>query len=489
CAWVAVVTGGKLWKAPAAGGAPVTLCELPEPFSPAAGGAWRKDGRIVFCTGSGGLLEVGSKGGDPTSILEPVEGTEEDFHNVAALPDDKGLLFIVHRTEGFDQIDVLADGKRRQVIRLPGQSLSFPVYSPSGHILFRRSPTNAGIWALPFSLSRLEASGEPFLAVPDGALPSVASDGTLVYVHGNLAARSQLVWADRSGRVLGTIGPVQEQDPFPALSPDGVLLACAVTENDNRDIWIIDTVRETRTRLTFEDGRDALPVWSPSGDKVYYQWGASTDQFTIRMRSSDGTGEPVDLVKGWGPRLSPDGRFLLYDSHEGGAWNIWYLPLGSDGTPAGEPVHFLKSKSSDVGPALSPDGRYLAYFSDESGTDQVYIKRFPEGDGKWQASVSGGHWPRWSADGRTLYYASGQDILAVRVEAGSSLKLGTPERLFARPPSGVSVAFGWSSGFDLTADGERFVFLQASDEERETKPAGIMVAQNWYAEFSSQAGR
>jgi serine/threonine-protein kinase len=489
-AYVAFGAGGKLWKVASTGGTPTMLCELPDPFTPAAGGAWKKDGRIVFCTGSGDLFEVSSKGGDPSSILAPEAETEEDFHNVQALPGDRGLLFVVHRNEGFDQIDLLVNGKRRQVIRLPGQSISMPVYSPSGHILFRRSPTNPGIWALPFSLSKLEATGEPFLAVPDGALPSVASDGTLVYVHGNVAARSQLVWADRTGRVLGPIGPVQEQDPFPALSPDGRLVAIAVKENDNRDIWIIDTVRETKTRLTFEDGSDSNPMWSPSGEKIYYLSGSSTDQFTIRMRSADGSGEPIDVVKGWGPRLSRDGKYLFYDSHEGGTWNIWYVALGADGAAKGEPVHFLKSKATEAGPALSPDGRYLAYFSMESGEDEIYVKRFPEGDGKWQVSVSGGHWPNWSADGKTLYYADGDDLMAVPVETGSSLRLGSPQKLFTRTPCGVQLGFGWSPNFDLTADGERFVFVQAAGGEKEKQASlGITVAQNWYAEFRAAPER
>lgn len=484
-AWVGFGASGKLWKAPVSGGNAIMLCELPEPFNPAAGGAWRSDGRIVFCTGNSGLLEVGAQGGDPKSILEPEQEVEDDFHNVYNLPGDRGLLLVVHRKEGYDTIDLLVGGERRRLIQLPDQSLSMPVYSPSGHILYHREPTNPGIWALPFSLDKLETTGEPFLAVPEGALPSAGADGSLVYSRATLRTRTQLMWVDRTGREIGPLGPEEEQVPFPAISPDGRRVAIPVMENENRDIWIFDTVRATKTRLTFDEESETRPCWSPSGENIYYRWGNASDRYTIRMRAADGTGQPVDIAKGAFFSVSRDGRFLVYSSRESGEWNLWYVELGDDGLPAGDPVHFVDSKSIEYNPALSPDGRYIAYISDESGREEIYVRRFPEGDGKWQVSVNGGQWPRWKPDGTELYYAEKQKVMAVPVETtASSIRLGSPEALFERAPSGIQLAFGWPDGFDVAADGEKFIIVEAAGaEERPQGSLGITVVQNWFAEF------
>ncbi|MFH1279125.1 MAG: protein kinase [Candidatus Eisenbacteria bacterium] len=488
--WVGFGASGKLWKAPVSGGNAIMLCELPEPFSPAAGGAWRSDGRIVFCTGNGGLLEVGAQGGDPTVVLEPDKEVEDDFHNVCDLPGDRGLLFVVHRKEGYDTIDLLAGGVRRRVVQLPSQELSMPVYSPSGHILYHREPTNPGIWALPFSLSKLEPTGEPFLAVPEGALPSVGADGTLVYSRGTLRTKTQLVWVDRTGRELGTLGPAEDQTPFPSISPDGRRVAIPIRENENRDIWIFDTVRETKTRLTFDEESETRPQWDPTGRRIYYRWGDASDRYTIRMRTADGTGAPVDIANGGFFTVSPDGKYLLYSSRESGEWNLWYVPLGEDGLAAGDPVHFVDSKAIEYTPALSPDGRYVAYISDESGREEIYVKRFPEGDGKWQVSVNGGHWPQWNPDGTELYYVEKQTVMAVPVEAtSSSIRLGSPEALFERAPSGIQLAFGWPDGFAVTEDGEKFIILKAAGgDERPRGSLGITVVQNWYSEFRPKSG-
>ena len=120
--WVAYGEGKKLWKIPAAGGPATLLCQIEETFNAASGGAWGEDGRIVFTTEAAGLLAVSAQGGDPTVILTPDAENEEDFHNVSPLPGDKGLLFVVHRQQGYDTIDIFAGGKRHRVLQLPGQS-------------------------------------------------------------------------------------------------------------------------------------------------------------------------------------------------------------------------------------------------------------------------------------------------------------------------------------------------------------------------------
>ncbi len=485
--WIGYGAAGKLWKVRVTGGAPVLLCELEDGFSPAAGGAWGDNGRIVYCTGNAGLLEVSAQGGDPVPILEPEAEIEVDFHNVSRLPDDRGHLYVVHRKEGYDTIELLVNGERRQIIRVEEQELDTPAYSPSGHIIYRRSPNNAGIWALPFSLSALEVTGEPFLAVPEGDIPSVSMDGSMIYVKGFVARNTQLLLTDRNGKQTGSIGSPANQRPFPSFSPNGQLIAVALRENENRDIWIHDTIRGTITRLTFDADNDLYPAWSPDGSHVYYMNGTGSSSYEVNSRAVDGTGTNHSLGKGGWHSISPDGKYLLFSTESTEtSWDIWYVPIKSDGMAAGDSTIFLATPAVEYWPQLSPDGKYLAYISDESGRLETYIKQFPGGEGKWQVSVSGGHWPRWSEGGDEIFFAVGNDIMSVPVETSPALVLGAPEKLFDREGSGYQLPFGWPDGFDVSADGQTFVILENADENDGQGVTGITFVENWYAEFTER---
>jgi len=489
-AWLAFGTASRLLKMPATGGEPSVLCGLASAnFNPSSGGAWGRDGKIVFCVGDGGLFQVSAQGGDPLSVLEPEKEKEVDFHNVTGLPDGKGYLFVVHRKQGYDTIDLFARGKRKTVIQLEGQSVAFPSYSPTGHILYHRTPVNPGVWALPFSLARLEAAGQPFLVVPEGHLPSSSGEGTIAFLRGARSGLAQLVWVNREGLLEGTIGQPEELDPFPELSPDGIRVAIPINHNETSDIWIHDAVRGTKTRLTFSDLRDVRPAWSPSGDRIYFAEFARSDSFTVMERVADGSGDARALTSGFEASVSPDGRFLVFDRFGvNGTVDLWYLALldGEAGEQPGEPVRFLATPAFEFWPRVSPDGRYLAYVSNESGRPEVYIRRFPSGGGKWQVSVSGGHWPRWSQRGDELFYVEGDKMIAVPVETEPTLVLGQAQVLFTREPSGIRLPFGWADGYDVTADGRRFVVVRSAEKTGERnvdRKPGITLVQNWFAEF------
>jgi Tol biopolymer transport system component len=360
-----------------------------------------------------------------------------------------------------------------------GQQLTNPVYSSTGHILYHRAPENQGLWALPFSVSKLEATGEPFLAFPNANFPSVSSDGTLALVRQAGAWAVQLVWVDRSGQVQGKVGEPQPLSPFPALSPDGKRLAVGLMSPPQSDIWIYDLIRGTRTRLTFGPEPEQWPVWSPAGDRIAYMTGgAGPGSFSIAWKAADGTGQPEELVKsGWEHSFSPDGRFLLYDVLKGQAWNLWYMPLAGER----KPVPLLESGARKHSSRVSPDGQYVAYVSDESGREEIYLTRFPTGEGRWQVSVNGGVWPRWSAKGDRLFYTeTDNSLLEVEVALRPQVRLGAPRKLFARQRSGAPVAQGWPDGFDVTGDGTRFVVAQGTEQRG---PAAITVVQNWFQEF------
>jgi hypothetical protein len=166
---------------------------------------------------------------------------------------------VVHRDEGIDTIAAITDAGRKDLMTLPGQTLFGSAFSPSGHLLFGRFPDNPGLWAVPFSLERLETAGEPFPMTPTNSTPSVSGDGTLTYVRPPPPRATRIVLVDRQGLVVRTIGDEQEEQTHPALSPAGDRVAISAQEGDNRDIWIHEVGSEVKRRLTFEDSGEDDP--------------------------------------------------------------------------------------------------------------------------------------------------------------------------------------------------------------------------------------
>jgi Tol biopolymer transport system component len=427
-------------------------------------------------------------------ILAPETEAEEDFHNVSGLPGDKGLIFVVHRKQGYDTIALLSEGKRQQILQLPGQSIDDPHYSASGHILFHRSPTNAGIWALPFSLAKLAPTGEAFLIEADAGSPSGAGDGTLAYTRAvGPAGLRQLAWLDRDGKLAGKIGETQENMAlYPVLTRDGRMVAVRATSGE-RDVWAHDVVRGTKTRLTFAPVVVPWVDWSPDGKCIYFATDGEKEH-RIAVKATDGSGKLRELASGDSPFVSSDGQYVFYHVMAK-EWDLWYVKVGRDPLrdQVSAPESLLTGPGNQTAPRVSPDGRFVAYQSDESGRTEVYLTQFPSGAGKWQVSTTGGQWPHWNASGSELFYATGDKIMVVQVTTTPVLDLGVPRELLSRELIGTAMPFDWVDGFDVTADGQRFLIVQSADTEAASPvPAGITVVQSWFSEFrkdEGQAGR
>ena len=486
-AYLGYVIGKKMWKVSSAGAGTTAITDLPDIFSGAGAASWRADGTIIFTTGHSGLMQVAAQGGDPTPLLD-VGADEEDFHDASLLPDGRGVLFAVHRSiQGVDTIAVFNGKSRKNLIQLEGQRISHPVYSRTGHILFERRLTNPGIWALPFSLSRLEVTGEPFLVVPGAVAPRVADDGTLVFGFGEAGAPTRLVWMDRAGKIVKNIQP----DPLPfqlpslRLSPDENQLVQATRESGKTDYWIVNLARGTRTRLTFDNSaRGWFCGWTPDGQRVMYASGNTPPLYKIRLQAADGSGEAREFLSGLDASFSPDGKFVVYSAPERQQsqqdWDLWYV--GTE--PGAKPLPFLVTPKDQRYAEFSPDGNYVAYASNESGRYEVYVKPFPSGEGKSRVSIDGGFVPRWSRRGDELFFASGNDIVAVHVQTKPTLVLGQPQKLFSRRPVAADRGEGFYDGYDVSADGQRFIMLQS--DEQQTTNQKLIVIQNWFAEFKDR---
>ena len=336
----------ELKKISAQGGPAVTLCPLPG--GNLLGGGWSPGGDFI-AFGSGGpsrIYEVPARGGEPKLLFEAEVGGITSPHLLPLQTAAHSIIFDLGAPSDRDiavknletgEWEVLAEG-------------AYPVYSPSGHILYQTNRYQSGLWALPFSIETLKATGEAFPIGEDAGEPSVSADGALVSVDLLFGiGQQQLVWRDRDGKRLGVIGRSQEGIRHPVLSPDGRRVAVRGTEGGNVvDIWVHEVERALKRRLTFDPAIDARPQWFPSGTEIAFQsWRQGQGNLDIFSRPADGTGEPVLMV---GTDLSErphdwssDGKYLLYAAEDPESkLDLWYLKRKEDNSGF-EPVPFLRT--------------------------------------------------------------------------------------------------------------------------------------------------
>jgi Tol biopolymer transport system component len=484
---IAYVQRGRLWTVAVEGGQPSEVGAVPADLTGSGGTAWSEDGQIVLAgSDTIGLLAIPAKGGDAREVLALDRAHETDFHEVSALPGGRGFLLTVHRREGLDTIELLAAGARRALVRLPGESLRTPVFSSTGHVLYRRESTSPGIWAVAFSLDRLTVSGAPFPVAPGGSAPSVAQDGSFAFVRAP-DTPSEVVWVSRGG-AIETVAEL----PGPAssstldvsglgMSTDGRRAVVNVQRGGYGELWVCDLVRGTTSRLMSERADALSAVWTPDGRVIFASLlgGRSWNLWRV---AGDGASRPeritdVDAIHN--PKaVSPDGRFLLFAQGAGAKADLWLLPLDGSG-PA---TPWLETPANEgLGTSFSPDGRFLAYASDETGRSEIYVRPFPRGEGRWQVSTDGGQAPAWSPGGGEILYWSRDRILSAGVSPrGAGLDVSKPRQLFA-----VAPGTGLSPDFRLAADGQRLLMTRSRQEDR------IALVLNWPRELArlAAAGR
>ena len=364
---------------------------------------------------------------------------------------------------------------------------SHPAYSSSGHILYQTAPYRSGLWALPFSAETLEVSGEAFPIAEGLGGPTLATDGTLVSVDlFELRGREQLVWRDRTGKRLGTIGQPQGRIERPTLSPDGRQVAVTGSETADAletDIWIHEVDRSIKRRLYYDAAPQDSPSWGPDGSEIVFRT-RSQGTGDLFIRSADGAGEARPLVESefreGESEWSSDGRFLIYQvTRPGARFDLRYLRRKDSGEGF-ESFPFLETEFNEVPPAFSRDGRLLAYSSSESGRGEVYVRRLPEGDFVSQISEQGGNAPRWSEDGREIYWVGGATLMAAEVNTDEGFTVSAIQELFVDP----SLSSG-ARQYDVAADG-RFVTIEDLEPEGEVtqdRKRSIRFMENWHTEF------
>ncbi|UCF36074.1 MAG: protein kinase [Acidobacteriota bacterium] len=478
--WIGFFTRNELKKVSVSGGTPLRLCEV----NLNRGGTWAPDGTIIFAASpSSGLSSVAAAGGTAEELT--VLGEQEVSHRWPQVtPDGKAVIFTVlgSTSRNFDEANIEAlslETGERKVLQRGG---TYGSYVPTGHLVYFQQGT---LFAAPFDLASLELSGSPAPILENvvsepgdgGAQSSIAASGLLAYIEGTAELpKYGMFLVDDRGR---TTPLSEDQKTFaePRFSPDGSKLAVQITQQSNTDAWIYDLKRGVSTRLTFDEGNDVVPIWSPDGRYIAYTSDRHGGPGNVYLKLSDGTGEIERLTEGsntqWVSSWSPDGKYLLF-TEESDPGGLYTIDLEGDRTP--QP--FLETPFNEAEGTFSPDGRWIAYQSTESGQTEVYVRPFPASGGKWQVSTNGGSHPRWSLDGKELYYRKDGGIMVVPVNlSGSSFQYESPRQLFDGDFSSVAFLGSVYADYDVGPDG-RFIMLRSENTSRTQNQ--VVLITNWF---------
>jgi eukaryotic-like serine/threonine-protein kinase len=462
--------GTTLKRVPLAGGEPVTLCDV----GYSRGGAWNAAGTILVGTNYGvGVLRVSEKGGTPIPATRLDSALGENSHRFPVfLPDGNQFLYFARTKLDENRAVYLAsldDTKPRKRL-LVTDSYVAVARDPSSGRDYLLYPKNDTLWAQSFDTVGAELSGDPVAISQDVGLFTVSATGTLVSRQTS-AEQTQLTWFDRGGKPSGTLGPVGDYWGI-QLSPDNKRVAAVQHRalSGYFAIWLIDVARNLATPFSLESERSLAPAWSPDSTRLYFASTSRNEQIFTKA-ADDANAERVLSSPGKviAPLdVSPNGMYLLgslMDSAGTPGKKLVYSLVGKDDW---QPL--LRSNFREQYGAFSPDGKWVAYQSNEAGGQEIWLTDFPGGRQRHRISERGGREPRWRADGKELFYASGDDMLmaaAIGPDWGSVRSVP----LFRAGPFPVSE--GWH--YAVTRDGQKFLVQVGRPDQSRT----MNVVFNW----------
>ena len=484
-AWVGVFREPGLVKMPVSGGDPVVIARTSDR---PAGASWGSNGTIAFAT-TEGLFLVSENGGEVKELARPNRQRKERFLAWPHfMPGGRTLLFTIVSEAAGTTIAWLNTGTRETRTVITGASS--PRYVSAGHLLYASGRTLKAV-ALdvdesrtlgePVSLPRIDLS----TSIDNGAADfAVSQTGTLINLQvdsqttGDLrGALRTLSWIDRQGR--------EEPLPFepssynyPRVSPEGRRVAVELFTGGNRDIWILNLDRLTRTQLTNGPTEDLLPIWSRDGQRVFFASDRAGNMDVYSQPADGATGARVEFA---GPgfhapqSFTPDGNGLL----------VYEAFTDTGVVRLGQPDRLDKlfyRASDDRLVQVSPDGQWVVYESDESGTQfEVFVRPFPNvNDRRLEVSTGGGRYARWNRTGDEIYYvAPDGGMMAVRATGAPMLTLGRAVKLFQwdKPPANRS-----GFPYDLSPLDGRFLVTRPVAESR-TEETQVSVVLNFLTEL------
>ena len=477
--FIAFFASGKLRKIDANGGPPQTICDAQS----GRGGTWNREGVILFTPSvADPIYKVSAAGGVPAPITELDAKAGDTGHRFPAfLPDGIHYLYFVESpaaTTGSVEGYAIHAGSIESKTHTNILSASSPARYASGYLLFARDRT---LLAQKFDAKNLKLVGE---AVPVAenvarstryeAMFSASDDGLLAVQTGSAGDVSSLIWMDREGRDLQTVGKPADYRQI-GLSHDNRRVAATIVDskNDRADVWVLDIERGTATRLTFDPEDDYAPIWSVDDRRVFF---TSTRQARgdVFWKSSSGTGKEEVVIADpeWSmlTSLSADGKLGSVMTNNVGKKTSWDLSLYDFTT--GKIRVLLETPYGELAPSLSRDGRWIAYHSDESGRNEVYVLSLQDDGGKWQISTDGGARPIWSrGDNEIIFLSPDSKLMVVDVKRTPQFDASIPRELInprIRPYPGML----WA----VSSDGQRILVNRATES---TEAAPYTLVQNW----------
>jgi serine/threonine-protein kinase len=464
--WIAYTEGREVRRVSSEGGEHENVGSLD--VDVIEGLAWTTKDELVIGTGQG-LFLLPARGGAARMLVDSAQATGMRYP--WAMPDGKTVIARGGQQLSGRLVTVDLESGRETDLALPGDRAHGII---DGHLVFQ---TRAGVLsAVPFDAGALRTTGDVFVIESDARGVGLSASGTLAYVSG--ATARVLVLTGRGGETVLRDAPATYSTP--RFSPDGRRIAVAVATADGTDVWVLDRTANTFSRITTA-GVNTAPEWTADGRQILYREAVGGDT-RIMLTAADGSSAPAELYANgysWNEGLlSADGRWLIIRTSPDNqaSRDIFAVDLKGDRTL--RPL--VTGPTSETMPRLSPDGRWLAYQSDVSGQFEVYVRPFPNDGARVQVSDAGGTEPIWSRDGRTLYYRGAQGIVATTVTAGAEMAVGARRLVVAstEPPDPTH------QSYDVTPDGSAFLF---------SRPAGgqvtAVVIHNWRREFRERLQR
>jgi len=478
---------GNLKRIDASGGPVQILCKA----EGGRGGSWNQDGVIIYnpSLAPNPLYQVNATGGSTQKLTKLDTTLRQHSHRWPYfLPDGKHFVYCARTataTSGENDGIYLASLDTTFTPRLLVSAGSSVAYA-NGYLIYSIDRT---LMMIPFDLTSFKTTGDavPFVegvyfsGLSAKASFSASSNGILLYQTGN-SNQTGLSINNRSGTIIKTIERNGSTSIFneARFSPDEKELVVSLldTKSGNTDIWIYGIDRGTWTRLTFDPSSQRWPIWSPDGKSIVYS-SFENFSFNLYIQAADGSTPKRVLLESDNDLIashwSSDGKYIVYDVRWGATRNedLWILPM----TGKKETYPFLQTDFDEQLGSFSPDGRWITYQSDESGIDEVYVRPFPGPGGKWQISTNGGAAPRWSGDGKEVYYNVWNRTMSVGVTLGTnSIEIGTTtELLFFN--LGAAVPF-----VEVSRDGQQFIGLNLEN----TNEAPLSIVINWPEELKKK---
>jgi serine/threonine-protein kinase len=448
------------------------------------GGSWGEDGSIIYTPNYlDGLWRVAAEGGGAEELTHPDPAVGELNHSWPDhIPGTDAVVFTSFRlplSESRVELYDVAAGERRLLV----ENAVFGRYAATGHLLFVRESV---VLAVPFDPRTLELTGSPVPVLEDAFVApfegnsqfAVSNNGTLIHAPASLLQPPrEVVWVDRQGGEEILL-EADRRYSAPSLSPDGRSVAITV-EDGNPDIWVYQLDRKVLNRLTFSPRSEHTPIWYPDGRRIAFVLDAPP--FHVYAVPSDGSTEPTAVLESpidtYVDAVSPDGRWMVVrqlSSEED--YNLGLVEIGA----AQDVRPFRNTQYKERFATVSPDGRYVAYESNESGRSEIYIQSFPEPGVRTQVTRDGGEAPLWAGT-TEFFYWDGNRLFAVPVRTTPELTIGEPVELFTASRYTTKT----SREYDVTADGQRILIAKIPEA---SEPREVQIVLNWFSELERLAG-